>query len=215
MKNQTADDIMKGFKALGGGVHEAGKRRIEELIAKQGYVAYRNKDAAELFKNDKEHENWICEYTDGEYRFYPPKQELKEENKEENIDFLNDYKNMKSDSLNSTCINIEFLNNQECKYSLIVINRSSGERKVLDEKIVKLDNKFLYETLPSLYNQLCQGLPIIDYEKDRIINFTSVDGNHSMMFGNLTEENKEFIKNMKSFIDEKMGYNIYSNGKGR
>ena len=36
-----------------------------------------------------------------------------------------------------------------------------------------------------------------------------------MMFGNLTEENKEFIKNMKSFVDKKMGYNVYSDGKGR
>ena len=193
--NKTADDIMKGFKALGGGVHEAGKRRVDELVAKQGYVGYRNEKAAELFK--KEHENWSTEYIDGEYRFYPPKQELNNEN----IDYLNDYKNNKSNPMNSTSINIEFLNNQECKYSLIVIDRSTGERKVLDEKTVRLDNKFLYETLPSLYNQLCSGLPVIDYEKDTIINFTSVDGNHSMMFGNLNEENKEFIKNMKSFVD--------------
>ena len=40
-----ASEIKNGFDALAGGVHDAGKKRIEDLVKKQGYVGYRNKEA--------------------------------------------------------------------------------------------------------------------------------------------------------------------------
>ncbi len=205
MANETAEDIKKGFKALGNGIKEAGERRVKELVEKQGYVGYRNKDAAELFK--KEHANWECKYIDGEYRYYPPI-------KNENIDFLKTYKEAKEKNA-STCITIEFIDNVSVKYNLTVVDKHTGERKIIQSEKIKIDNKFLYETLPSLYNQLCSSMPVIDYEKDKGMNFTSVDGNNVIMIGGLTEENKEFIKNMKTFVDEKNGFNIYENNKGR
>ena len=57
------------------------------------------------------------------------------------------------------------------------------------------------ETIPSLYNQLCDGVPAIDYEKERGISFQNMDNSKMMGFGNLTPEQKQLIQNMKQFVD--------------
>ena len=43
-----------------------------ELVQKNGYVAYRNEDAARLFEQNPEYKDWRHEVVDGEHRFYPP-----------------------------------------------------------------------------------------------------------------------------------------------
>ena len=58
---------------MGNGVREAGRRRVMELVQKNGYVAYRNEDAARLFEQNPEYKDWRHEVVDGEHRFYPPK----------------------------------------------------------------------------------------------------------------------------------------------
>ena len=71
-QNDTANDIKNGFDAMGDGVREAGRRRVMELVQKNGYVAYRNEDAARLFEQNPEYKDWRHEVVDGEHRFYPP-----------------------------------------------------------------------------------------------------------------------------------------------
>ena len=134
MENNIGNEIKNGFNALGNAVHVAGKNRVNELVEKQGYVAYKNRNAAELFQNDKEYEDWICKYVDGEYRFYPPK-------KEETIDYINTFKSVKNEN-NLVCISMEMIENGECKYNLIVTDKRTGERKVIQNSEVKMDNKF-------------------------------------------------------------------------
>ena len=72
IQNDTANDIKNGFDAMGNGVREAGRRRVMELVQKNGYVAYRNEDAARLFEQNPEYKDWRHEVVDGEHRFYPP-----------------------------------------------------------------------------------------------------------------------------------------------
>ncbi len=72
IQNDTANDIKNGFDAIGNGVREAGRRRVMELVQKNGYVAYRNEDAARLFEQNPEYKDWRHEVVDGEHRFYPP-----------------------------------------------------------------------------------------------------------------------------------------------
>ena len=57
---------------MGNGVREAGRRRVMELVQKNGYVAYRNENAARLFEQNPEYKDWRHEVVDGEHRFYPP-----------------------------------------------------------------------------------------------------------------------------------------------
>ena len=57
---------------MGDGVREAGRRRVMELVQKNGYVAYRNENAARLFEQNPEYKDWRHEVVDGEHRFYPP-----------------------------------------------------------------------------------------------------------------------------------------------
>ena len=71
-QNDTANDIKNGFDAMGNGVREAGRRRVMELVQKNGYVAYRNENAARLFEQNPEYKDWRHEVVDGEHRFYPP-----------------------------------------------------------------------------------------------------------------------------------------------
>ena len=72
IQNDTANDIKNGFDAMGNGVREADRRRVMELVQKNGYVAYRNEDAARLFEQNPEYKDWKHEVVDGEHRFYPP-----------------------------------------------------------------------------------------------------------------------------------------------
>lgn len=77
-EDRTAQDIANGMNALAGGVKEAGRKRNEELVAKQGYVAFKNPNAVAQFHADPFYANWNYTYVDGEYRFFPPqkKQDL-------------------------------------------------------------------------------------------------------------------------------------------
>ena len=198
------NEIRGGFNALGDAFKEAGKKRIAELVEKQGYVAYKNEEAVKAFKNNPEYKNWICDFIDGEYRFYPPK---KEESK--SIDIISKYKEIKQDKTHATCISIKMIDDKtdECEYELIVVDKKTHEKKVIEKQRTHLYGEFGTKILPSLYYHLCNGLPVIDYEKERIINFTSVDGNDVIMIGNLNQQELEFIKNMKSFVDDQLHLN--------
>ena len=60
------------FDALGGGAKKAGKQRTIDQVAKQGYVAFKNPQAADIFRNDPDYIGWTEENVNGEYRFRPP-----------------------------------------------------------------------------------------------------------------------------------------------
>ena len=197
------NEIKNGFDALAGGVKEAGKRRIEELVEKQGYVAYKNLDAVNAFKNNPEYKDWKCESIDGEFRFYPP-------NKENELDIVNKYNELKNDKSISTIISIKCVDNTTnyCEYELITLNKRTGEKNIVLNGRVNLYGKFGTLILPSLYYQLSEKMPVIDYEKESSINFTSVDGNHSIMIGNLTPEQMEFVRNIKNKIEDEYHLNV-------
>ena len=121
-----ASEIKNGFDALAGGVHDAGKKRIEDLVKKQGYVGYRNKEAAKMFRKDLDYIDWEMREVDGEYRFYPPtldKEDKKEEKQETvNVDgVVSKYKQAKQGYLN-TRITVRMINDKICEYTLLAVN---------------------------------------------------------------------------------------------
>ena len=397
-QNQTGQDIEQGFKAMAGGVKEAGRKRTAEIVAKNGYVAFRNPDAVAKFHADPFYVNWNYKYVDGEYRFYPPQKEqsltatteikqeeqielydatkmplsnnperriaqekmlkgeeltmrekllfagghdkplkklgdyeckpdhcyraisretfeiykqqgfitgfneylgevkdadgniridnggvdwylggagqrygdiiiecpadkryfqpnhdngfglsgdinvrhMKSSGKQNPVPFsmitnvfdlrqikakeqgerqnqeqeqqqvveqdpqiLETYKQTIADPSKSSFISVTPLqeNPTKCRYRLLSIDKATGERKIIQEVLVDFDGKFSMETLPSLYNQLTDGVPAIDYEKERGITFQNMDNSKMMGFGNLSPEQMQLIRNMKQFVD--------------
>lgn len=209
MANNVGNEIQNGFNAMANGVKEAGRNRIKELVSKQGYVAYRNLEAVKLFKSNPEYADWECKVIDGEYRFYPP---VKKQSNMNNIDFLDTYKTIKTNNSISTCISIKMLGNK-CEYKLIVTDKKTGQQEIIQNEIFDLDSKFMMETLPSLYFQLCNGFPVIDSEKEKSINFVTIDGKHMMLIGNLNSGQLEIIKQMKEYVDEKLHFNVNNKSK--
>lgn len=207
--NNIKEEIKNGFDALAGGVHDAGKRRVDELVKKQGYVAYKNKNAADLFRKDLEYIDWKLEFVDGEYRFYPPIKEQKEEKiadkPVETNSIVETYKKAKKQYLN-TRITIKMLKDNMCEYNLIAIDPRTGEKTVIDSGTYKFSGKFTQEVLPSLYYHLCDGLPVTDYVKDEIVNFVNIENDY-MMFGGINKEQMELIYQMKDFVDERLLFN--------
>lgn len=211
-QNKVANEIENGFKEFGNGVKIAGKKRMDELVAKNGYVAFKNPEAVAAFRRDPTYANWKNEYINGEYRFYPPEKEenlkctLNEQIPQiETSQILETYKQIITDPTQNTFITVVIFQNDpsKCKYTLSTMDKKTGERKIIQEAIVDFNGKFSMETLPSLYNQLCNGIPAIDYEKEKQITFQSFDTNKVIAFGNLTPTQKQLIKNMKEFVDNK------------
>ena len=189
------------------------KKRMDELVAKNGYVAFKNPEAVAAFRRDPAYANWKNEYINGEYRFYPPeKEETLEKNNSneqtpqiETAQILETYKQIITDPTQNISITVVTLQNDpsKCKYTLSTMDKRTGERKIIQEIIVDFNGKFSMETLPSLYNQLCNGIPAIDYEKEKQITFQSFDTDKIIAFGNLTPTQMQLIKNMKEFVDNK------------
>lgn len=154
-ENNLGNEIKNGFNALAGGFKEAGRRRIMELISKQGYVAYRNLEAVNQFKADPMYKDWKCECIDGEYRFYPPK-EQKQENDNANLNIIDTYKQAINNYQITTAISIIFLegDSKKCEYRLISTDKQTGKKWDIQKVIVPFDEKFSMEILPSLYYHL-------------------------------------------------------------
>ena len=74
-KGSTADQIQQGFDVISGGVQAAGDQRTMELVEKQGYVGFKNPQAAEVFRSDPRYTGWTETQVDGEFRFSPPQTE--------------------------------------------------------------------------------------------------------------------------------------------
>ncbi len=207
--NDVAKEIQNGFNALAGGIHDAGKKRIKDLVAKQGYVAYKNYEAAQMFKKDLDYIDWIYKYEDGEYRFYPPTKD--NENKEDFIEIetnkvVEAYKKAKKDYLNTRIV-INMVGDNICEYTLLSYDPRTLKEEVIQKEKFKFNGKFSHEILPSLYYHLCDGLPVIDNIKDSSITFISVENDY-MMFGNIHEKELEVIYQMKEFVDERLHLNI-------
>lgn len=206
------EDIKKGFDALAGGVHAAGKRRIQELVQKQGYVAYKNKEAANMFRKDLDYIDWEMKEVDGEYRFYPPtpsKEDKKDEEKHEEVnvdDVVSRYKQAKQGYIN-TRISVRMINDKICEYTLLAVNPKDGTTTTLDQGKYNFDGKFSKEILPSLYYHLSGGLPVVDYVKDNGVQFINIE-NDMMLFGGLNQHHLDTIYKMKEYVDEMLNLNI-------
>lgn len=238
--DQTGKDIQDGFNVIRDGVKEAGRRRNAELVAKQGYVAFKNPDAVALFHANPEYVAWTCKFVDGEYRFYPPAKEkeklmaesqkleneaplkavqetvtsetIASENviKEEVVDtksIVETYKKEIADPTKTTFVSVTVLPLQpdKCRYKLISTDKRTGQENVVQEFVTEFAGKFSMEVLPSLYNKLMGGLPVMDHEKNdgdlSTVIFQDIEAGKTMALGNLTPEQLELIKNMKSFVD--------------
>lgn len=394
--NQTAQDIQQGLNVMANG-KEAGRERTAELVAKNGYVAFKNLDAVAQFHADPHYVNWICKYVDGEYQFYPPQKEqiltatteIQQDEKVELYDatqmplsndprlrqvqekiingeelttgdkllagrdhpvktlygydfkpnyayraisneayeaykkagyvvgfgdndefiagqnnlgvdwylggvdpkygkgevilecpadkryftptldngsgmaldpsirhmkssgsknpipmtmikivnkpileqeavaqiqdkqssilqepqILETYKETIKDLSKTTFISVGAIQEDpsKCKYELTSIDKTTGERKKIQETIVNFDGKFSMETLPSLYNQLAGGVPTIDFEKEKIITMQNMNGDRIIEFGNLNSAQIQLIMDMKSFIDSQYAKNVQEN----
>ena len=206
-----ASEIKNGFDALAGGVHDAGKKRIEDLVKKQGYVGYRNKEAAKMFRKDLDYIDWEMREVDGEYRFYPPtldKEDKKEEKQETvNVDgVVSKYKQAKQGYLN-TRITIRMINDKICEYTLLAVNPKDGSTTTLEQSKFNFDGKFSREILPSLYYHLSGGLPVVDYVKDNGVQFINIE-NDMMLFGGLNQHHLDTIYKMKEYVDEMLHLNV-------
>lgn len=207
----VANEIKNGFDALAGGVHEAGKRRIDELIKKQGYVAYKNKAAADMFRKDLDYIDYEMKEVDGEYRFYPPNKDKvkapEKENEEVSTNLIVEkYKEAKKEYLN-TRITIRMINDKICEYSLIAVNPRDGSTSTLQTAKFNFDGKFSKEILPSLYYHLSGGLPVVDYIKDNGLQFINIE-NDMIMFGGVNNHHLDTIYKMKDYVDEMLHLNV-------
>lgn len=104
--------------------------------------------------------------------------------------------------------NIDFIHQKKKNEILGLLNNlnKDNNRVSPNKEVPKVENESI-EVLPSIYNQLMGGLPVIDNEKGekdkRNISFQSVDGRKQMAFGNLTDSQLNLIKNMKNFVDSR------------
>lgn len=203
-------DIEKGFQAMAGGVKEAGHKRNLELVKKQGYVAFKNADAVALFHANPLYANWACKYVDGEYRFYPPLNntqiKVDSEKKESTpVDLLEAYKQAAQ-----TGMQVKFTgqvlqpSSGECLFKITLFDKSTGTQTIFLEEIGLLDSKFMYKTLPSIYNQVCNGLPTIEQIKINSISFLSIDGNFGLALGNLNSAQLQIVKDMQAFVEQQL-----------
>jgi len=68
----AGQDIKASLGALGKAGKAAGKERVKELVAKQGYVGFRKPKAIALFA--KENPTWTSRTVEGEVWFFPPEE---------------------------------------------------------------------------------------------------------------------------------------------
>lgn len=209
MGNSTAADIKNGFAALGGGIKEAGRKRVFELVAKQGYVEFRTKEAADLFLKDPNYKGWKCFVEQGEYRFYPPEnvKAMEEQNVQDDPKIFETYKEKTQDVGYVYSVFVDPLSDGKFEYRLVAQNKM-GERKEIQKVQIELDGKFLREVVPSMYYYMSGKIPGIDYKKgDELMgfNFTldNYDGTRRMAFGGLSKEQLAILEEMKAYIDEK------------
>lgn len=227
------NEIRNGMNKLGEGFKLAGMIRNAQLVATQGYVALKRPEAVAAFHANPDYASWICKFVEGEYRFYPPEEKkaellelLNKYNKNEsknnaeetqvtlsapvdNFDtkqVIDVYKSANDDLTKTTFVSITVLPDDpsKCRYQLLSRDKKTGEQIIVQEFTATFDGKFAMELLPSLYNQLMGGLPVIDNEKGeenhQAISFQSLDGK-TIAFGNLTDGQLALIKNMKKFVD--------------
>lgn len=234
--NQTAKDIKNAFNAMAGGVKEAGKNQVLKEVEKKGYIAFRKPEAVAMFHSNPDYIDWTCQFVDGEYRFYPPKKaELikKETIKAEHNpfetakieqpkqytpsertiimqskDIVETYKKAKLDTDTTTFVSVSGMSDQpeNVIYRLIATDKKTGHSKILQNLIFNFAGKFSQEILPSIYNQMLNGIPAEEFEKEiepgrKHLVIRNNEGDQTMGFGNITNEQAEIIKQMKGFVD--------------
>lgn len=216
-ENQVGQEIRAGFAAVGGAFKEAGRRRNMGLVAKQGYVGFKNPDAVAAFHSNPEYVDWICKFVDGEYRFYPPAHKidkifalLNEEDKktEEHIetkDIVETYKKAIADKTKASFVSIKVKDDGICHYQLIVTDIHTGEQSVIQEFRMNFVGQFSKEVLPSIYNQLMGGNPTLDQEKgpdtQKTIFIQSLDAKRMLGISGLNYQQLELIKNMCDYVE--------------
>lgn len=230
--NQTAKDIENGFNAMAGGIKEAGKKQMLKDVEKKGYVAFRKPEAVAMFHSNPEYIDWTCQFVDGEYRFYPPKKtELvtekettksahdKEEQAKQHThseqtiimqskDIVDAYKQAKADPDTTTFISVSGILDQpeNVIYRLIATDKKTGKSQILQNFKFKFAGKFSQEILPSIYNQMLNGAPAEEFEKEVDSNrehlvIRNSKSDQTMGFGSITKEQAKLIKQMKGFVD--------------
>lgn len=246
---ELGNEIRKGFGQIGAGVKEAGKKRNAELVAKQGYVSFRNPNAVAMFHSDPDYIDWICKFVDGEYRFYPPENkkqdilallndvdaisqekdisdvklqgmnEIEVEKESSNLtekstlvdtrEVVDTYKRTIADPTKTTFISVAVLpaDLSKCRYRLSTTDKMTGDQKIIQDFVTNFEGKFAMEVLPSLYNQLMGGFPVMEREKGEVdqrrIAFQDIEVSKVMAFSNLKDSQLELVKNMKSFVDSR------------
>lgn len=212
-QNTTAEDIENGFKAMGGGVKEAGKKRVNELVAQQGYVGFRSEYAAAKFREDPDYAGWSVEFIDGEYRFYPPKlmeqAPTKETNSSTATEIIEQYKQLTQDLGTDLTVAIDGVkeDRSKCRYRLISRDKRTGEAVEIRKETLDFEGPFIRQVVPTIYSKMSGGLPTIDYEKgesdSRYLTLQNIDNNRVMLFGNLTDEQMMVVMQMREYVDGK------------
>lgn len=221
-------EIKNGFNAMAGGVKDAGRKRTLDLVAKQGYVAFRNAAAVAQFHADPFYADWTCKFENGEYRFYPPlnKDLTLTDTKSKDLDplsvseqvpidkeaivkpvvskdLLSGYKEALQNGQIAHFV-VQTLDNPNLCHVKIILQDKMGRQIVFWEETRSFDSQFAYEVLPSIYNQVCGGLPAEVYQKEASIAFFSVDGTRKMSLGNLTPEQMKVVQDMQTFVEQRM-----------
>lgn len=221
--NQTAKDIKNAFNAMAGGVKEAGKNQVLKEVEKKGYIAFRKPEAVAMFHSNPDYIDWTCQFVDGEYRFYPPKKaELLTKNESskasqhqpektiitKSTDIIDAYKKAKQDSGITTFVSVSGISNQpeNVIYRLIATDKKTGQSRILQNFKINFTGKFLSEILPSIYNQMLNGVPAEEFEKEsdherEHLVIKNNEGDQIMGFGNITKEQAKLIKQMKNYVD--------------
>lgn len=146
-KGSTADQIQQGFDVISGGVQAAGDQRTMELVEKQGYVGFKNPQAAEAFRNDPRYAGWTETQVDGEFRFSPPQTETNvRENTHETINV--------GDTVYNKNTGVKF-----------VVKSINGDKLTLDDGIS--DGKWTVKKDDvSLEEPIIEREPVVETEED-------------------------------------------------
>ncbi len=122
-------------------------------------------------------------------------------------DVVEVYKREVADLTKTTFVSISALpdNPSKCTYRLLSTDKRTGEQKIVQEFTTDFEGQFAMEIVPSIYNQVMGGLPVMDStkgeENHRSIAFQSMEGGKRMVFSNLSDSQMALVSSMKQFVD--------------
>ncbi|MDE6284537.1 MAG: hypothetical protein K2M17_02230 [Bacilli bacterium] len=196
-------------------MRNAVRRRILQLVAEKGYMAFRDVRAVSNLHADPFFANWIWQHENGEYRLCPPLN-LKTE-KEESLgvtstkDLVDIYKKaLQSGQIVRFLVQMLDARSGLCQVQIVLLDKTGNPNLFFAERRI-FDNQFARELLPSIYYQVCGDFPTMDQKKENGITFTSADRTRILDMDDLSPEQMDVVREMQTYIEQML---FTSEGRG-